>query len=342
MVNGMKMPWAVRIALWWFVLLAIACCVPLVHVQVKWFDEDCQGLGWMVWMHVVCLGYIAIGVGFVAAILRGRRNWVAIPYFLIGLLAFSAPITGSHPPALTVGMRIYLISVAVGTVVPLVLLYGPRSSNLWFMAFPRRRGLGTGCCTLVVLAIAGMMMSMVDVAAPRRKMDVANLGATSMRGRSVFQLLMLNEVARDDGAQGVEVSACTNSCELVAELCACFTNETGLAAWSNEWSFAVNMPEQTPNSFPVMITANVDPAGLPREWDGVTDKDELLKLKPLEGAEPLGFGNRAVVIVRNDGKAEVIRCEYMTLGAIFGNEPFKLGKDTYYLTPVGKRKADDR
>lgn len=55
MVNGMKMPWAVRIALWWFVLLAIACCVPLVHMQVKWFDEDCHGLGWMLWMHVAPL-----------------------------------------------------------------------------------------------------------------------------------------------------------------------------------------------------------------------------------------------------------------------------------------------
>lgn len=27
----------------------------------------------------------------------------------------------------------------------------------------------------------------------------------------------------------------------------------------------------------------------------------------------------------------------MKLGTIFGDKPFKLGKDTYYLTPVGRR-----
>ena len=27
----------------------------------------------------------------------------------------------------------------------------------------------------------------------------------------------------------------------------------------------------------------------------------------------------------------------MKLGTIFGDKPFKLGKDTYFLTPVGRR-----
>ena len=75
MPNDMKMPWSVRIALGWFVLLAIVCCVPLVYVQTLW--REGWGLGWMLWQHVVCLGYIALGVGFVAAILCGRRNWVS-------------------------------------------------------------------------------------------------------------------------------------------------------------------------------------------------------------------------------------------------------------------------
>ena len=69
MPNDMKMPWSVRIALGWFVLLAIACCVPLVYVQTLW--REGWGLGWMLWQHVVCLAYIALGVGFVAAILCG-------------------------------------------------------------------------------------------------------------------------------------------------------------------------------------------------------------------------------------------------------------------------------
>ena len=75
-----------------------------------------------------------------------------------------------------------------------------------------------------------------------------------------------------------------------------------------------------------------------REWDGETDKDKLLELKPLEGAEPLRFGNRAIVVVRKGGAAQVIKRKYMKLRAIFGDKPFKLGKDTYYLTPIGRRR----
>ena len=87
----------------------------------------------MLWQHVVCLGCTALGVGFVAAILCGRRNWVAIPYFLIGLLFFCLPMVGPGT-----GRTAYRVAVAVGTIVPLVLLYGPDSSNLWFLAFPHR------------------------------------------------------------------------------------------------------------------------------------------------------------------------------------------------------------
>ena len=76
---------------------------------------------------------------------------------------------------------------------------------------------------------------------------------------------------------------------------------------------------------------------MPREWDGKTDKDKLLELNPLEGVEPLRFGNKAIVVVRKGGAAQVIKRRYMKLGTIFGDKPFKLGKDTYFLTPVGRR-----
>ena len=336
--NERRMPWPVRIALGWFVLLAVACCVPLVHVQTLWFGDEYQGLFRMAWMHIVCIGFIALGVGFVAAILRGMRDLVAIPYFLVGLLAFFMPITGSQPPSLTIGLRIYLYFVAAGTIIPLVLLYGPSSSRLWFLSFPRQKRLGAGCCTLLVLAIFGLMASMLDVTTPQ-VMDAARMNATAMRGHNMYVLLVRNEAERATGAQVVEVTSCTNSCELVAELCSCFENDTGLAAHSNDWSFAINVPSDAPDTFPVMITANVDPAELPREWDGETDKDKMLELKPLEGVEPLRFGDRGIVVVRKSGAAQVIRRKFMTLGRIFGDEPFKFGKATYFLTPVGKRKA---
>ena len=51
--------------------------------------------------------------------------------FLIGLLFFCLPMVGHGT-----GRTAYRVAVAVGTIVPLVLLYGPDSSNLWFLAFP--------------------------------------------------------------------------------------------------------------------------------------------------------------------------------------------------------------
>ena len=73
-------------------LLAIACCAPLVYLQSQWLEG--WGLGWMLWQHVVSIGFIALGAGFVLGILRGGRDWVAAPYFLIGLPVFFMPLTG--------------------------------------------------------------------------------------------------------------------------------------------------------------------------------------------------------------------------------------------------------
>ena len=335
-----RMPGPVRIVLGWFILLMIGACLTLLALQGRWNGVGEMGLGWMLRMQVVCIGYVALGAGFVAAILKGRREWVTVPYALIGLVIVILLLLSEFVPPLpgSVNNNFAALLWAV-TGIPVVLLYLPNASR-WFAAFPTREKPGVGCYVLVILAIAGMITYIADAAAESvRKADFRNLSFTSMRGRNVFQMWRMNEFARDDGAQGVEVAACTNSCELVAELCACFEKDTGLAAWAKEWSFAVNLPEWTPNSFPVMITANVDPAELPREWDGKTDKDKQLKLKPIEGTEPLSFGNRAVVVVRNDGRVEVVKRRRLTLGTIFGNEPFKLGEDTYFLTPVGKRNA---
>ena len=331
-----KMPWAVRIALGWFVLLAIASCAPLVYVQTMW--KEGWGWEWMLWQHVTCIGFVALGAGFVAAILHGRREWVATPYFLIGGFAFFAPITGSRASAFTAGMWIYLVSVAVATTVPLALLYLPRSSRRWFWAFPLRRGLGCGCCTLLVLAIVGALSPMFDGTRSSQKTISAQLHATAGQGWNAFRLLAQNETSRAAGGQCVDMATCTNSVEFAEKLAACQGRDAEeLLVTGGRWSFAVNVPPDVPDTFPVMITANVDPAQLPREWDGETDKDRRLELRPLEGVEPFRFGNRGIVVVRKSGAAQIIKRRHMTFGIIFGNRPFKLGDGACYLTPVGRR-----
>ena len=165
------------------------------------------------------------------------------------------------------------------------------------------------------------------------------MSAQANRGRNVFITLNRNAAEKLAVPSWAELCSCSNSVEF-AEKVSAGLDEDGkvlLFRAAREWSFAVNVPPDAPDTFPIMISANVDPSGLPREWDGVTDKDTLLELKPLEGVEPLRFGDKAIVIVRKGGAAQVIKRKYMKLKTIFGDKPFKLGKDTYYLTPVGRR-----
>ena len=332
-----KKPWPVRIALGWFVLLAIACCVPCVCMLVA-FCRDGAGLGEWVLGLVTCLGFISLGAGFVLAILRGKRDWVTIPYLLIGLLAIFLPLTGSSRPEFALGLKVYLIAVAFATIVPPAFLYFPSSSR-WFAALPRQKGFGIGCGTLLILAFLGMMASSIDVRTPERKMLSAHMSALAMRGRNVFITLNRAAVEGSTVPSWAELCSCSNSVEFAEKVSVGLDGvgkELMLRA-GREWSFAVNVPPDAPDLFPGMISANVDPSGLPREWDGVTDGDKHLELKPLEGVEPLRFGDKAIVIIRKSGAAHVVKRKYMTRKIIFGDKPHKLGTDTYFLTPVGRR-----
>ena len=181
----MKMPWSVRIALGWFVLLAVGCCAILLSLQGMWFCEDFPGVDWMLWEYAACIGYIALTVGFVAAILRGRRRWVTIPYCLFGL-AVVVVLTGSEPvPPLVPGMpdNLFVAAVVLVTAVPILQLHLP-SANRWFAAFPRQKGLGVGCCTLLVLAIAGISTSVTASGFSESRCPASTLAASISRTRS--------------------------------------------------------------------------------------------------------------------------------------------------------------
>ena len=137
--NERRMPWAVRIALGWFVLLTIGACMMLLALQGMWIHIDELGLDWMLRTQGVCIGYVAHGMGFVAAILEGRRRWVRIPYLLVGLLIVillskSGPAASSLP-----GMpnNFFVALLWAVTGIPVALLHLP-SANRWFAAFPAR------------------------------------------------------------------------------------------------------------------------------------------------------------------------------------------------------------
>ena len=322
------MPWAVRIALGWFVLLAIACCAPFVFwLCPLLLSGDVQEA---LWNLVPCVGLMALGGGFVWAIICGRRIWLTVPYLFIAL-QFVFII---FPSESWVGPECYIIWAAA-TFGPLVMLHLP-SSNRWFATFPLQEKMRVGCMVLAVLPIVGCLWGSIDRPSPRQRVSMEKVVQTR-RGRNVFLLLNQNESARQEGKVWIDPCSCSNSVEFVERLCAKFDGGEHLIHAGGQWSFAINVPSEVSDSFPVMMSANVDPAQLPRAWDGVTDKDVHLELKRIDGSVPMDYDDKFMVVVRKGGSVQILKRKYATRRLVLGDTPYRLGKDTCFLTPAGKR-----
>ena len=104
------------------------------------------------------------------------------------------------------------------------------------------------------------------------------------------------------------------------------------------WTIAANVADETPDFIPVLITANFNPSLLLRKWDGRTNRSETLPIGPESGAAATPFGNKAVVIVRKSGAAEMIKAKDLTYDKLYMGLPFDLtnmNPPLKYLTPTG-------
>ena len=104
------------------------------------------------------------------------------------------------------------------------------------------------------------------------------------------------------------------------------------------WTIAANVTDETPDFIPVLITANFNPSLLLSKWDGKTDGEKRLPIGPGSGAEASPFGNKAVVIVRKSGAAEVIKARHLTYDVLYKKQAFDLtnmNPPLKYLTPTG-------
>ena len=85
---------------------------------------------------------------------------------------------------------------------------------------------------------------------------------------------------------------------------------------------------------PMLVSANLNPAFLLREWNGVKDADKVIPLGPKSGAEKSLFGDACAVFVFNDGSAEVIPAKELTYARIY-RRAFKGPPLLGYLTVRG-------
>ncbi len=113
-----------------------------------------------------------------------------------------------------------------------------------------------------------------------------------------------------------------------------------ISAGGLDWCIAANVAvfhidKSWPDWYPILISANFNPKLLQRAWSP-NDSDKCLPIGPKSGAAKSMFGDTAIVIVRKNGTAQVIKAKDLTYnmlyqGVSFDNEGCKF----YYLTPTG-------
>ena len=103
------------------------------------------------------------------------------------------------------------------------------------------------------------------------------------------------------------------------------------------WNIAANVTDETPDFMPILISANFNPKLLaPGKFSG-TDHTPL-PIGPKSGAAKSMFGDKAVVIVRKSGAAEVIKKNILTRTVLYNKQSFDYTsreKQIKWLTPTG-------
>ena len=136
-----------------------------------------------------------------------------------------------------------------------------------------------------------------------------------------------------------DLESATNSTDFVNRLVAksSATGEGSASDFSEalvggvcQWCIAANALEDIDDVFPVMFTANIDPADIPLEWDETSGKERipLKAFKTLEG--------EWAVIVRKGGASQVLRRKYLTASVFYGAPTGRISGTVTYLTPDGR------
>ena len=106
------------------------------------------------------------------------------------------------------------------------------------------------------------------------------------------------------------------------------------------WCIGANVRDEMEDIIPILVTRNVDCAGLSLKYEGTS----VTKVKLGEGTYKTPFSNKAFVMIRKGGAIFKARDKYATLRVIYQGQQFDLNPsggssdlDPFcYLTPGGK------
>ena len=155
----------------------------------------------------------------------------------------------------------------------------------------------------------------------------AQTSAFAMRGKNLFSLL--KERGLFDGA--VDVTQFKDSGTLLSKIIGEGSEDRRLAfdSFGCVWNVALHVDQVADTNFPVLISANLNPATL-----GLNETSISLGLHT--GAPRTLFDDRALVLVRKNGSAQVIKMNGLSCASILPSGDNALPKQIEYLTPTGK------
>lgn len=153
-----------------------------------------------------------------------------------------------------------------------------------------------------------------------------NGSALAMRGRNLLTLLAERGMVTN-AVDAVSIASSDNFLRTVLDgvpdqLDWAFDKEGCL------WNVALHVDADSDADFPVLISANLNPAALVKGSCPI-------ELGPQAGASRSLLDDRAVVVVRMGGHAQVIKKDRLSVFSVFPIEKDKLPRNIEYLTPIG-------
>ena len=337
----MKKPLCVALVEWCFWCLSAVFAIGALVLAVRRGAGDLGDL----FVSACLVSAALLPAGMALGLRRGRRGLFEGPFvFVMGLLlapclslVFSEWRNGglvSSPPPLH-----YLLVLLMVLLVPIVLLRLPSSSR-WF-AFKSggrkpRWGIGWHSLAFLTVILFAVVMSLTDSEAYRS----AQVSRLALEARRIHVLQQRNAEARALDETWVDPALCTNAVDYVSRLIARFdTNAVfKISAPAPTWSIAVNVGavQDLPDTVPVMVSANFDPAQIPQSWSGTHEPDASgLELRRVANL-PACLGDQFALVVRRCGSVQSFKARYLHPRVVFGKEPWHLPAGMYWLTPTGR------
>ena len=324
----LRMPWPVRVVAalaWTYVVSVVAWAASLV-VRSRFdrhFAASVDNPIYVFYLVVLLLLVIVMLCG----VMQGRFRLFAYPCILFAFLVVLKGVMEDIASTFGGEFLALMVGAVVLGVVPVVLLM-LSSSRKWQEERLGQRTEGYSCgCLLVIFLLCLLMTHICSQTTSERRAFNSRLMVQHVRA-----LVCDNESARKrGGAEWIDPATCSNSTQFVQAL---LGGHVGAYKYMQRetWIIAVNPPDD--DSFPVVISANVDIAELLRPGDEL--RLVALKCSEENGAPCLLHCMDSAVVARKGGEVYMSRGKAVSPDRIFGGPVPRLPSETYFLTPTGR------